>query len=507
VTSEAPASPHQAATGREVAIVFVSFLAIVVVQLLASGACSLFVRHFWCDEVLTYQMATDPSLLHSLTALKEGVETHPPAYYLLLRLFTPLLGGPGELSLRAFSFAAILGGMLGLYLLLRRTYSVLVSSVTILAIWTHPLVWGYAFEARFYAPWLAAVVWLAYLLVLARTSTGWALQLGIALCSLLICTIHYFGIISLVLLVGFELLFRPGRGRSRWRGIPAAAAGSVGLLACLPLLLRQRATFAVPTWMDPPSAPTVFQLLHHLYFPLHLVILVLAVGLLLLFRGEGPEPADREGRGDLTVLAGLGGVILLPLVLVLISYAIQPVLLTRYALPATAALAVPVAFALRKCPRSSVAVFGVLFLVLMLPGMAALTAKARKADEHTDHLVQILRKETGDRIIVCQCGMEWEILHRYAPDLDSRCYCIDFEPGEVQTIGNFEIFGRDLLRNHARGFGCPRFTTLEALRAKPAFVLVPGIRREFWGSPEDLFPGFEAETVLSGDVCFLRRKP
>jgi len=58
----------------------------------------MFTRRFWLDEYLTSLIVRDPSISHSIAAVKSGVDTNPPTYHLLLRAFYAVVvvscGGP-----------------------------------------------------------------------------------------------------------------------------------------------------------------------------------------------------------------------------------------------------------------------------------------------------------------------------------------------------------------------------------------------------------------------------
>jgi hypothetical protein len=108
--ADAPA--RQGASPREIVVLAGALAALAGAQLLIAGAGSLFARHFWLDEIFTHTLVADPSLAHSMRALADGVETHPPAFYLLLRAFA-VVAGTGEAALRAFVFLSTLVALLG----------------------------------------------------------------------------------------------------------------------------------------------------------------------------------------------------------------------------------------------------------------------------------------------------------------------------------------------------------------------------------------------------------
>src|SRR5262249_8144528 len=239
----------------------------------------------WLDEIYTHTLTADPDLGHALRALAAGVETHPPTYYLLLRLFTAVYGECSETALRVFALLAVVVALIGLYVLLRMAFAPLAAFAGVLAVWGHGLVIHHAFEARFYGPWLAATVWFAYFLARCRVSAH-RLRTDslLAVSSLLLCTIHYFGIITLTLIVGFELCFHRSPGKFRASGWLAVMAGPVALLACVPLLLNQRAAFTVPTWVAAPTLSSVVQIGTWVLLPASLTAVLVVCWFSTLFR-------------------------------------------------------------------------------------------------------------------------------------------------------------------------------------------------------------------------------
>src|SRR5262249_2170405 len=152
----------------EVAVIGLVLLTGISGQIILSNCTYLLQRHFWLDEIYTQTLVSDPDLGHAMAALAGGVETHPPTLYALLRLYTALLGGASEVTLRTFALLSVIGALLGLYVGLRTVYGSLVALTPVLAIWGHGLVVHHAFEARFYGPLLAGAVWFAYFLNRAR---------------------------------------------------------------------------------------------------------------------------------------------------------------------------------------------------------------------------------------------------------------------------------------------------------------------------------------------------
>jgi hypothetical protein len=471
-------------TWRELACVVCGLAALMAVQLLLSGGGYLFVRHFWLDEIYTHTLVTRP-LEQSLRALAGGVETHPPTFYLLLRLFTSVFGD-SEAALRSFALLSILAALVGIYVSLRQAFSPSASLLATLLVWCHPLVLSHAFEARCYGPWLAGTVWFAYFLARARDGTGGPLNTYlVAASSVFVCTIHYFGIITVALVTGFELWLHRGRG-TRWAGLAAVTAGPVSLLLCVPLVLAQRSAITVPTWHSNDLVlvlPFVMALLN----PVFLVLLI--PWFVHLLRARGDDVRTRT----VTALAGLTGLALLPVILIAFSYAVQPAMLDRYGLPAVAAVAPAVAWVASRASRRLVLVFLAACIVFSTVKLRLDALAYQERDRATDRLIDALRKYCPEDPVSFEYPHDLYTICRYAPDIGEHCYYLDFEIGQVGDVPNIRLFTRDLCRNYARFYGRPALLRWEQAKELPRRFLV---HNSSFGGPADIsgptdqYPGF-----------------
>src|SRR5207253_8559564 len=188
-----------------------------------------------------------------------------------------------------------------------------VAVVGALVLWAHPLVIHHAFEARFYAPLMAATALVAWSLGVP----GRRGQVLLAVFSILLCTLHYFGVLVLILLIGGAI----GSGRRSRRNLWAAAFGPLAMLACLPILLQQRAALPHKTWLSDLDSAAVWQFAKELTCLPVLLVFVAAyvVGRFTKMRGI-----------RISLFAPLLALLAMPLLLLLISVTVQPVMLARY---------------------------------------------------------------------------------------------------------------------------------------------------------------------------------
>ena len=118
----------------------------------------------WFDEAYSIMVAKQPvaQLLH-LTA----VDTHPPLYYLLLKLWAGLFGW-SELALRSLSVLTLGGAIIFAGLLIKRMFGVRAALIALPFIVFAPFLLRYGFEIRMYA--LASLIGIAATYVLVQAS-------------------------------------------------------------------------------------------------------------------------------------------------------------------------------------------------------------------------------------------------------------------------------------------------------------------------------------------------
>jgi hypothetical protein len=494
----------EAPSFREMAAVLLALVLVLGAQIAVSDSPSLLQRNFWVDEIHTYTLVADPDVVHSLRAAVGGVDSNPPVYHLLLRGFTYLTGGATEVTLRTFALLSVLVALVGVYVTLRQVYSSLIAFTSVLALWCHPLILYHAFEARTYGPWLAAVVWFCYLLSRARgPSRGPWLYVLLALTAVLVCTIHFFGIFALGLITCFELLFHRPRGTASWAGLPAAGLGLLAVLACTPILLAHRASFSAPssTWIDRPELDGVIEFGSALLFPKHLVAVLIVAWLAALF---GPAPGGaQEPAGpppDRTALAGLTGLLLQPLALVVFSYLVQPAMLDRYSLPAVLALAPAVAFLVSGMSLRWTLTLCVFLVAVGTYGLHTSRAPYDGRDEKTEKLIADIREHTGDAPVLFESIHELYVVCRYAPDLAGRCFLLDFEPDQIGQADARRVMIRDQGRTYARYYPALGLMPWDQFRQLPKRYLVPeqDTYAERFSQPEECYPGFVPQDIAEG---------
>lgn len=476
---------------------------VVIAEVILSGSRGVFGRNFWLDEVRTYVTVADPSLENVMSTLKGGVQTYPPTYFIALRGFSRLMGGPDETALRMFSFISTLLALSGIFLLLARAFTPLVSFTSAIALWAHPLILRYSFEARSYTFWLAAVVWFALSLASAPASRHKAMvRILIAISAAMACTAHYLGVVTVGLVVLSELVFSRHSLRDRLPDLVATLIGALPILLFVPYFLSARA--ALPGTVFPPLSTAQLLRLGSEFFPAtHVPVLLVACWFSALwYHRRGKETPERTTADRLGQLAGLSGLFALPLVFLVAALAGDNVLsVPRYTITSCGALAVLFAYLLARTARPLVIGLLVLFVGLGSLGLRAFASSAAAKDRRTAELISEIRALPEEAPVLFEITRDLMVVWRYAPDLERRCFFLDFETDDVGGIDGFRIYVRNEARNAVKYYPYPALFRWSEARALDRVYLVPGYR-----DPGDLagiqrdYAGFAARAVTNSLV-------
>ena len=301
-------------------------------------------RPLWLDELHTWLLARPDAAPRIVQHLSRGADFNPPLLFwvdsALLRVFA---GCSPQVVLRMTSLASGAVAACCLFLLLRTTLGRMASVTGAASVLAHTVLTPQLFEARFYAPWVALCAIAALLLEREAAEPGRSAPrvAALALTSIAICLVHWFGVISVVALAAGGGV-RVRVSRPAIRVALALLAGPVVLLAFAGMFFGQRHALSIPTWIAPASLGDAASFLGAL-FARGAFLVVCAAG--LAFHLARREPL-RVSAG----MAALLGLLLLPFALVAFSFVVQSSLIPRYAAPVLLALAVMVALATSRLP-------------------------------------------------------------------------------------------------------------------------------------------------------------
>ena len=455
----------------------------------AGGGRYLLQRQLWMDEVHSWLLIQEPQTQRSLQALADGVDYNPPTYILLARQLQYLPGGITESSLRWLSLSLMLLAILGILVLLQRRFPFLVSVAAVLMMASSVHLIHQSTEIRFYPLWCAACAWLCVVLDVHVIQRPWRQRLNnisaIVLAGV-ITTTHYFGILTLGLIcVGAMLARNRPRGRRRMI-VLVACTGLVCLVGCLPFLIGQRAALTRATWVSPATVNDSIGFLSAM-FPL-VPMLVCGVAFVIslameksreqnaglaLTRPSVPSAGVPTIGGQARQLAPCLLLALMPLVIVLLSWTVQPALVVRYAVPGILGFGAIFAILLSRCgPRFQilvVAVSGVLFFL----AVRSSGHQWRQIDQSRDELVTQLKKRPADGPIIFEDRtVSMPVLHSH-PALHARCSLIDFSDNQLTSDSRLRLVQRDVGRRIVQWYPAYTMRSLDSLENERTFYVIP----------------------------------
>jgi hypothetical protein len=439
-------------------------------------------RPMWLDEFHTFELVKEHRPDQLLYKLSRGADYNPPTLHLALWAVSSIVGHVDEFVMRAFTCAVGLCGLIAAYFLLRLRFTWLVSWVAVLGMWSSsPLLVNAFFDARFYSSLFSAAAILCLLMNL-RGKGGWQI-LCVALAAAFLCTVHYFGILALGIIAVAQFVSHPRDARQRRLVLTALIGGVVALLACAPLYLGQRSALPVPTWIAPPTLWTSREFIAGflLSYAFAIPVLVYVVQTLLGW-AWGNETAGEQG--DFRPYLSACALFLLPIVLIVFSYLVQPAYMPRYAIAAVVAYAPIIALVGRRVRPSLLAVAALCFAVVGVAATNAVYTYRTRFQEASSLAAQIV----PERPLVMHSRQLAYPLFLYA-GLDPHACRISFL-FRGERLSRFDAVESAVTRRMAELFPLPPALETEELSRLNEFYLLaePGEQSRYQGWSAKLLP-------------------
>jgi len=492
-------------TAGELVLVASALAIIIAAELILLRGSVLFTQPLWLDEHHTLLLAGRQTLGDSMRSLAAGSDFNPPGLYLLYRLAGTILGGLAEVNMRAVSLTSVWLACVGTFALLRTRFDRVGSFLGALAVWAHPLVVAEAFDARFYGPWLFYAVLFALTVEgLPRARSLFGQAIAPALASVLLCTIHYFGVVSWAAIIVAALFTLPEGVGHRVRLLAPTILGPVALACCLPFYLGQRQALTIPTWISPPTLRSLVFLLAFVFVSPTVVASLICSRVsqdVARIRGLAiPSRSVKPLVGGPALLLSLASV---PFALIAFSLMVQPVSIARYWITGVLATAVIVAWVASHVGSSYVAF---LYLVTGVAGIVTLHVNVNGAVERTgdfqSNLRNIERYSSATDLIVAHRRHSLYPLLRAAPGLADRAVVLDAVGLDMDARkSQVEL---DVARVHLRLYGFPHIIDAATLDTRQSFLVLE--------SPDEgdtlrsgAFPGFDVDSLAPRLRRYVRR--
>jgi len=263
----------------------------------------------YIDEAYTFNLATDSSLSHMLTALTNGADGSFPVFALFAFGWERIFGA-SELSLRLAGgiFTVLFVWHTGTRLL--RQFRTIPTIIAVLLVLSNPTVLFYGLQARFYGLLLFSVsllFWSTFDLIVSRaiSPAKWILH---ALFGGLLWLSHPLGMLYGIVLAALYLLFSLKQRTFTWSNASAFIGGPGLFLLWLPSFLIQRKINVIyPPGLRVPGWQKYWE---YLFLGGEVFPVMIGVGALLFvgaklrwFQVASPEePGPPAGRGVRHVL-------------------------------------------------------------------------------------------------------------------------------------------------------------------------------------------------------------
>ncbi len=297
-----------------------------------------------------------------------------------------------------------------------------------------------------YALWLAAVVWFSYLLSRSWSSPAdLGVHILLACTAVLTCMLHTLGPLSLVLVVGAHLMlndFHPWSGDAlMW-----ASIGPILFVGWIPVLWKQNCANPV-TWVSPATKHNVVNLARGVVIPRHVAtLLVLGGGFAAFLRVPAPPSSLVEGLDDAAALAGLSGLFLMPVALVVLSYTVQPLLDDRYATPVVAGFAPAIAAVISPLSPFWLVLLSGALLAIGASHLQTFRTRCWEKDKLDTGLIDAIHRYTGDNPVFFETLHELSVVSRYARPPAQRYVELDFDDDALESAEIVRVANK----NHTR---------------------------------------------------------
>lgn len=444
-------------------------------------------KRLWLDELCcTVYALRDSSNPLELVRNALAYDIAPPLLHLVTWPVTQLFG-TSPVAVRSVALASVALATILLYFLLRRRFGMAASGAGVLALLSNSLVIRHAFDARFYGPWLLFGVAFAWAAGMDSGKPSRRRDVLVGLFAVCLCTLHWFGVTSLALLVAGAFLTQWPRWREGLRLVAPSIAGPIALVLLLPAMFRQLSHSGdALLWVPHLNTSQVMQMaqLFWIRLPIAAALALLLIDRVLPRLMGHDRPVARIGTALRDPgIAALVAAVLMPFVLIVITLVLEPVMVPRYAIVAALATAPVVALAFETLGRVGKAALALVFALFVIGFADREVRQVRYSESVLDEYETALREVHQINPSLPLVFQSYFVL--YPVDGNARRQSI----GRVLELSDAALDSmypdsaliaeksrlktdRTMVRLHESGFGFPRVVTMDQLRTEPRFVLM-----------------------------------
>jgi mannosyltransferase len=356
-TPEADQSRFQAPSVKVIHLLMGLLVVYVIIRSIVAAATN----PFWFDELLTLTISSLPNLKAVWGALSRGLDSPPPAFYVVEREFIGLLQNK-HIALRLASILAFPCTLLCVFVYVKKRSGETIGLICALFLLLSSLFYRHAFEARPYSMMIACVA-IALVCYQRVPSPFWTVMLSLSL--MLAESFHYYAVFSMIPFGVAELVYFLSTRRFRWPVWAAMALGPAPLLFFWPLLSHLRAFYSPHYWAHyslssiPLTYGSFFLTRGAFGFALVAVCATGVVGARLLPTKEASNESIGRDPAEASLLLSL---LLLPFPTALATHLLHGAMVDRYVVASVLGVALSLACVMSLARGRVVLIFAVFIL-------------------------------------------------------------------------------------------------------------------------------------------------
>ncbi len=426
-------------------------LAILVAYALLRSLVDAATKPFWYDEVMTFIVTRQATVSRIWSALARAVDGQAPGFYLIERLFAPIV----SYQEIAFRLPLIFGFCLTtvcLFLFVRRqsggAYALACAAIPLATSLFH----FYATEARPYSL-VVACVSIALLCYQRAPAPGWMLLMGSILAVSL--TLNYYAVFALVPFALAEFVLLLSGRQLRWPVWLALACGTIPLALFWPLLAQNKKYYGALPFANPSLSAIL-----HIYGSIFgasppwgvaiVAVMFLSIVGIIVFPKANRTGTESQTNTSLHEHVLVLTLLVLPLIGYLIAKIMHAGMSERYVLSTGLGVPLAVAQILPRLQRRSLAL-AVGFVISLLVTQEAIFWKAHKGHltqfESPAVSVESLVGSAGypDMPVVVSDGLDYlPIAHYATPAMAKRFVCLVDVPASLVYAGD-DVMDKELI--------------------------------------------------------------
>jgi hypothetical protein len=480
------APPTEREIARETLYVALGLVVLYTFMLFLSDGSILFTRPLWVDEVWTVLVSGQSTPSDVISSLAQGADGGSGLLHLAVWALQKVGGVPSPVLLRSLSLACVFATLCLVYAVLRQRFTNDSSIAGMLAVGAHYLVVSHAFEARFYGPWLFCCALLAWAFGRRQSAESQRHAMIVAIAAVLLCTVHFYGVITLGLMAAGVVASHGRRWRDGLRVVAPSVAGVVAFVAIVPLAVSVRSALSVPTWVPDFQFRQLRAIAYQFWIakvPL-LFAAALVVGIVLSWKkvvSRSVLSIARHAIGDAGI-AALAALSVVPLALVGVTLLGQPSMLPRYNIATALAWGPFVALSMELLGRWPARVARLVLVAYWFAAFVTVTFE-KVVFEGDVHEAELALQRVPDALPVV-----FQSVHTWYPvwardrsraaslgflELSDATFRKLFRPGtQIELYNRGLVLDRGIVRAHAQRFGIPKLVPQTTLDTTPRFVLV-----------------------------------